>query len=499
MELGKDVIALDPKGRPCAFQLKTGRGKRITLNEWRKSINTQVHDLVTLKLVHPSLPKHRKHRSFLVTNSGIDEEVIRAIVDLNQKWQDQGQRDLKLETIVGGELYQDAVNLGTNLWLNELVAVRTLLELFLLDGRGPMPLGKLSELLRPTLFLDEDCRKPTNQQMSRAFSSAAVISAIAMKSFTDRKNYVAQIEAWVTYLSHVCAAAERWRLPNRFWKNDFGIALAAIENLLEDLVEELDSRNHLVEGDPTTDMPFRPVRVTALLALVAIYVLWHRLKGTSNEKVESFAKRFSDKYRSHVFLWGEGAVPQLLAFYWYWRTVDATPEADRLLSSLIEGICRSNSPDADPATAIANPYFSASEVMAERLNVTEERREQDFRRNSYSLEALIHLFVRRNWKQRMKGLWPSVTRVWFNRFDPKAKWRRFLWRTDEGVHWSVCPTFPKKWEELRNEAAENEGGCLPSSVRKLPVFVLLFLFVFPHRLNAEIVRWLDSKLRRIQQ
>ncbi len=111
MELGKDIIALDPDGTPCAFQLKTPQGQRLSLREWRDGINQQVHDLVTLKLVHPSLPNHRHHRSFLVMNRGIDEEVTRAIDDMNRHWSDSGRPDLQLETIVGGEIYRDAVAL----------------------------------------------------------------------------------------------------------------------------------------------------------------------------------------------------------------------------------------------------------------------------------------------------------------------------------------------------------------------------------------------------
>ena len=46
MELGKDVIAISPDEVPCAYQLKTAPGGRITLAQWNGGINNQVFNLV---------------------------------------------------------------------------------------------------------------------------------------------------------------------------------------------------------------------------------------------------------------------------------------------------------------------------------------------------------------------------------------------------------------------------------------------------------------------
>lgn len=489
MELGKDIIALDPDGVPCAFQLKTPQGKRITLSEWRSGINQQVHDLVTLKLVHPSLPPYENHRSFLVTNRGIDEEVTRAIDDLNRQWADSGQKHLRLETIVGGNIQKDAMDLGSDLWPTELADARTLLELFLHDGAEHLPKAKLATLLQGAMLLTESAPKPSQAEALRSCSSAALLCAMATKSFAERENHFAQIEAWVIYVAHVLAVAERRRLPPELWKGSFDIGIAAIRNSLSNLVEELKSRKNVVEGDPTTDAEVRRVRATCLLALVSIHTLWEN--GD-----EEFAKAFIDKYRKSLLFWGEGAVPQFLAFYWYWRTCDSTARIDFMIADLIEVICRANAPGAEPENALPNPYFCAEDVLANRFGSAEEPWEEDFRRNSYSLEALIHVFVRQNWKQRMKALWPSVTKVWFNRCDITAKWRWFLWESDKAEHWSICPPFTKKWDDLRSEASEDRGKSVPSSIKDWPLLALLFLVVYPHRLSPDVVRWLDSRLRK---
>lgn len=491
MELGKDVLALDPKGVPCAFQLKTPDGPRITLRQWRE-INSQLHDLVTTKLVHPSLPKSKRHRSFLVTTRGIDEEVTRAIVDMNQRWADAGHEYLRLETILGGEIHRDALNLATNLWPTELEYVKTLLEMFLLDGRGPLNHGKLAELLETTLPLAEKI-KAGKSQCKRAISSAGVLCAIATCAFAKQDNFVAQIDAWVMFLAHLLAVAERFNIPAKDWAADFQIAEQAIWNLLQSLVDELRHREHLVEGDPMNDAAFRCVRITRLVGLVSLYAMWKRKREGANA-FDDFALEFCGKHRQEIWLWGEGAVPLLLAFYWLWKKVDASPSIDFLLATLIDAICKFNGEQADREHAIANPYYSESEVLAERLGVAETPREEDFRRNSYCLEAIVHLFVRQNWKQEMRAFWPEITRVWFNRFEPLGKWRFFLWRTEKGTHWSVAPEFPKDWYRLRTQSAENVGRSIPATIKKHPILLALLLCVYPHRLTADVARWLDTEL-----
>ena len=77
-------IAIAPDGVPCAYQLKGAPGGKISLAQWRAEINTQVFDLVTQAINHRSLRSRRSHRSYLVTNGQIDEEVSAAIQALNE-------------------------------------------------------------------------------------------------------------------------------------------------------------------------------------------------------------------------------------------------------------------------------------------------------------------------------------------------------------------------------------------------------------------------------
>jgi hypothetical protein len=70
MELGKDVLAVDKKGTPCAFQLKGGD---VSLRKWRDEVAPQVRDLAYGTVTHPDGEKQteidRFTRQFATNNA----------------------------------------------------------------------------------------------------------------------------------------------------------------------------------------------------------------------------------------------------------------------------------------------------------------------------------------------------------------------------------------------------------------------------------------------
>ena len=62
-ESGKDILAIDPEGVPCAFQLKGSTGK-ISQKEWAKYIDQAVR-LVEIPIVHPSVDE-KKQRNVII-------------------------------------------------------------------------------------------------------------------------------------------------------------------------------------------------------------------------------------------------------------------------------------------------------------------------------------------------------------------------------------------------------------------------------------------------
>jgi hypothetical protein len=306
MELGKDVIAIAPDGTPCAYQLKTAPGGRISLRQWRDEISKQVFDLVVGRIVHPSVNSDRPHRAYFVTNGILDEEVSRAIDDMNRNWQLSGQGHLRLETIVNGQLLEMARNLDTSLWPSELAAVQKLLELYLTRGDDIFPKSAFADLLEATLaFEDQETGAPPSlSSCIRCITSGALICALATSKFSASSNYVAEIEAWTVYTSYVFALATKHNLPAKAWKPSVEIALAYIYNRLEDLADEINSRGHLLEGNPFGDQPFLRARRTWLAGLMGLLGLWRREVNDGPSATGEFIAKFCRDATSQLHLLG---------------------------------------------------------------------------------------------------------------------------------------------------------------------------------------------------
>lgn len=494
MELGKDIITIAPDGTPCAFQLKSGN---ISLAKWRQDVNPKLDDLVVGRINHPSVDRSIQHRSYLVTNGRIEEEVCRAIDDRNRGWKDV-HPDFGLKTVVRGEFLQKAKKLGTDLWPTELTDIKTLLEMFLEDGRGVLPKPKLASLFESTFPLSsQNIDEPLSQKRcERLIASVAILCAIATSSYVNKNNHVAEIEAWTLYIAYVFAFAERWGLCAKVYENEFEIATQSIYNSLANLCDEIKERKYLVEGDPLSDTHVYKLHVTWLLGLMSVYALWKGSKNQAKDEVDDFIGEFCMEKRHLLDLWGEAAIPQFLALFWYMCKIDASKEPELFLHSLIASICKKNGSTGDDP--LASPYYAAEDILPHIHGFAEEPLMDSFNGLSYSLEGLVHIYVRRNRMQAMTSLWPNVTRLMYQSFEPENLCDFYRWRNEEGKNRTESPTLTEEWEGLRALASDSDGERIPPAIKKLPILVLLFLFVYPHRMNAEILRWLDAQMEQIQ-
>ncbi|ACX52449.1 hypothetical protein Adeg_1342 [Ammonifex degensii KC4] len=493
IEMGKDIIAIDPQGVPCAFQLKSSPGKRITLTQWRNEIAPQIHDLMLGKIVHPSFPPSTRHRSYLVTNRDLDEEVARAIDDLNRGWENRGLPEIRLETIVRGQLLRMA--LDHTPWPTEFADVNILLELFLDNGQGPLPKAKVSHLLETTMGLYSNA-VPSKTQLVRTAASSALLCALATSPWSRAENYAAEIEAWVIYIAALLAACERWGITRCEIYNNLETAKDTIFRLLGKLCEELRMRSHLVEGDALADLPLlRKVRVTQLVGLMSVYGLWQRIYGQQNEEHFEFVRNFCLTMGSQMVVWGEGAVPQFLAYYWFLKEVDGSSNSDFMLMRLLKLIATRN---GKQGPSLADPYQNIEGALLEVLGFSEKEGKDLAEPSgvSYMAKGLLHLVAKRNWKQHLRGIWPDLTRLAFLKFEPAEPWQYYLWRSGHGINVCEYPPLTKHWKDLQKEAFDCQDSSLPTILRQDPILMLLFIMTYPHRATPETVKWLDKMFRK---
>jgi len=502
MELGKDILTIDKDGIPCAFQLKGGN---ISLAYWNKELSGQIQNLVAGNISHPSIPRGTLHRAFLVTNGKIEEEVARAVEDHNISWTKLGFYPLEL--IVGGNLVADAKDLKNDFWPPGTHDLKTLLELHLEDGRAFFPKKKLARLLEETLPFKrlKNSKVPSKVYCQRAISSAALLTSLGLSSFSEKDNYFAQIEAWTVFTAYVYGLAERWDLKEKYYSAPILIAKTAIENALTNLATEVTVREHYVEGIAEVDNPFYRIRITILLSMLNIHYLWRRSNDCAFEDIDIFIKTFGKENRKRIEFWGEAVVPQFLSIFWGYRLSDGTMVPDFFLRDMINAITSRNGRKGN--APLASPYFGLDRLLPNFLDghlnnlvphgyrLSTEPIDANFGSMSHTIEGLVHIFVRRNWKQNMKAMWPAISRIHQRSFDYKKGWHFYRWRNEEGGEIMKIISPKQSWQALKDESFECQGEEVPDLLKQDPVFALLFLVIFPHRLNASFIRWLDTALR----
>ena len=238
------------------------------MREFRAEIQHQLVQLISQPIVFPGIPKGTPHRSFLVSNGYFEEEVHRAVDDLNR-----GQYLSKVELIGRGQLLDWAKQLGASLWPSEMTNVRELLEVFLHDGRDLLPLRRLASMLEEILALRMDDEPLKTVKLQRASPSAALLTGIATHHFATAENHFAVASAWCLFAVSLISSCKRSGLKvSGTAKEGLALAEEAIKDSLVALWDEAQLRPHLVEGDVLADTELYRWRYTLLCGLFSLVV-----------------------------------------------------------------------------------------------------------------------------------------------------------------------------------------------------------------------------------
>lgn len=494
LEYGKDIIAVANDGTLCAYQLKGNPGTRLSLAEFRE-IQNQLVQLVTQPIIYPGMTIS-PHKSFLVTNGLVEEEVQRALDDLNRAWAAQGAIGHPVELISRGQLLADIQTYGTSLWPSELEDINKLLFLLVKDGKDHYPFEVASQLLQEVLLLDEGIQKDISaNEVKRRTTSAALLTAASLRNFYREKNYYSIISGWCMYATHAIACAERQgKSYTKNTKAAVEIAMSSVFAALSDLCEEIRERGHLVEGNPLADAVAYRGRFTLIVALMSIYWFWGRETGFLREGQEDFLFKLLPRDFTHHFLWGEGAVPQLLIFIWYLRATEAGIRPDLMLGGLLRQIVVGNTQKSE--IGLSSPYYTFEDkiryLMKEFLQVKEDPyHDAKFQNSSYFAKPLLHLLVRTNLKVTSKSIWPSYSKMSHKHFAPEKKWMYCLFRSAKGTNVDDLPPLTKQWQDLQQEARDCKCPKVPVPLVENKYLLLLFSLIFPYRAIPSVVSKLD--------
>jgi len=331
----------------------------------------------------------------------------------------------------------------------------------------------------------------------RRITSAAVLVAVALRNFSLQENHYATSAAWTLFAAYAIACCERHQLSYEHTaKAAVEIARTTIFDALAALCEDVKTNEKLM----TPGLEIAPIymaRATLIYAVLSLYWLWSEELGWPVKEHKIFLNQWLPKDHKQSYLWGEGAVPQFLAQYWYFSRVDSTWKSEMLLGSLLHALIKMNL-DHEGQT-FPSPYFTFEDLMKHLLagflqTGDDPLRGETARRMSFMSEGVMHLFVRSNLKPSAKLLWPDFTRLGLKRFEVEEAWQYCLHRTEAGRELIVMPPATKEWADLVDESRDCRLAKVPKALANEIWILALFVVLLPYRATPEVMRYLGRKL-----
>ncbi|HVU97773.1 MAG TPA: hypothetical protein VHE34_21260 [Puia sp.] len=488
MEWGKDVIAIDPEGVPTGFQLKDVKGGRYKLRDWQQDIN-QFYQAIYTPLTHPSLPLHDRHRSVFVLNGDMDEEAFNAIHVQNEQWRKQNLH-YKIEVIVKGQFLDMAFRNKDHFVPTELADFKALLEFRIDSGDQFLDKKKFSDLLTAIIHKEDI----TKQGQRRALSSGALLCALALTNYSEKKNHWAVIEGWTIYQTQLLGYCESTGTSLASCKEELRLTEEIITNSLIDLCEEIKGHQYLYVGNLNQDAFVYKYRVTILMGLMAYLGIRKYLSADLIDVQLEDIDEILARHAGDMIIWGEASISFYLCVYWYRKVRGASADGDKLLIQVVDNILGLI---LTPSLAFPDLYYDAEDTILLRLIVSPEQMNGFLnRRSAYTLETVIHLAALDNMREALTQRWNPISKVQVEYFEMTNKQDFYKWRIPNGQHVTKQLKETQSWAALVLQAQQVDEQKLPDTWLANAAFIPLLLLVYPHRFKREVILWFNAHLQQ---
>ncbi len=483
MEQGKDIIAIDKNGVPCAFQLKAGN---ITTRIWR-DIKGEIDELIEIPINHPSIDKSVKHRAFLVTNGKINDKIRTDIDDRNANYKRKGLPEL--EIIVGSELLTEFIKIHGSFLPSEPKDFKTFLELFLSDGTDMLNKELFSDFLTSILF--ENKETESYSAIRQKIGSGVLLSQYALSPYELKINHVAIVEGWTLLCAYVLGLIEIYKLPEKYWRPSYELIIQGINEQLFLLKEEVMSRNNYIEGDALRDGGIiYKARMTIVMGWLSAFELFQKRIDRKYELDERIYGHIKEYYPNKTWFWGESATPLFILMNLFLSEYGDEDLSNSIISDLLLEITMEN--NIQEGKGIPDPYYGPKEVIGSIFGMSDfEIGWESFLGSSYHLSVLVDILVRRNKRNILNELWKDISCLDNCEFVPETDWHIFLWITKIGEEIRGFYKSPQSWKELRDKAFSKELK-LPKILKTNPEFLYYFLLTYPHRLSKDSIKLIDK-------
>ena len=485
-EHGKDIIAIDKGGRIHAYQLKDGD---LDLNAYEKGL-AQLNALVETQVEHPAITGQPKHQPWLVISGKVSIPTEDRIRVHNAAWQKRRYTPLKLMT--GMQLQAKFNSMAANFWPQKPEESRSLLSLYLADGKSTLDRGAFAKLIAGVVVTKG---APPKTEVGRRLAAANLFASYALSPFYTVENHWEVVQGWTLTAAHIAWAADNAKLESKAWQPTFRLAVEAALGALDSLVSEALQPRALGPGPFCELDEITRARCTICAGAIAAKLLVTLKAGKEWDSTEQATKAIEDLFKSGRFiLWGESAIPFFLTSVWALDETRGNQLSDGILLSLISAICATNC--SRLPIKLASPYESADEANA---RVFRPRFEGEAVRSlqaaaSHALSPLVTIAARRLWRNFLASRWSQITKIDAVQLTPDRPRDLLLWDWghERGTDQSRRFSAPQSWSELLREARVDDSQELPRVLTENFDFSLLFLLCFPHRLFRPLVKYLDA-------
>ena len=496
LELGKDVIAIDPSGSVIAYQLKGNPSGRLTISQWHALI-PQINALVYQPLIHPNIKPGTQYQPFLVTNGEVHEDVLAAIVGYNAEILNSGRKVLPLQTMARGELLSFVLRHSKKIWPVDLGAQRRILNLMAANGEDALPDEEFSHLIEQLLGLDA---AETKFKMERV-AAAHLVTSLLAANWQKHENYFEVIKMftllYVKIASYVSRTNTKNRQVNAFLSEiEFSIT-RAISEFLEWVEKEYDEKP-LLNGDIFSEFSYFHIRKRMLMGLFSVLVLDERVE--IKETTYEYLWNFICKNKSKGFLSGEFIIPYCLAVFWAQSKIQGSQKPDYELAYTLRALLDNNGQE-DIEAHIPGPYYNIVESVEWHYSsfigvLNRDLEEDNHYERGWFTRAIFYLLVRRNMKCTCQLLWYRLTKFLHTEIFLESDWEFGLYRSERARQQDIQLRVPQSWADVVETAEKNTVPKIPEVMMDKPVLVLLYCLFVPYRMNYDVVMWLDRKLSR---
>lgn len=484
-EQGKDIIAVDNKSTPHCYQLKGGN---ISLKKWRKEVKDEIEELIDLKIEHPSINKKKKHKSYLVTNGELADTVRNAIDNLNSgKWKKN-----PLKTITGGELLKDFIQISENFIPQEISNYKSFLELYFTNGKELINEKLFTDFIKDTLRLFE--ANLSKEERKRNIGATVLYTSYIISSFKKENNYISIIQTLSLLISYIFALVEKNDLEDKDWFNSFEIIMNEMILNCKNLENEISNDGLNSINSTVWDGEIAPFRRQLAISYSLTFKVFQII--AKNSKIET---SFIEKTIGKTIVYGETALLRFIFMFFYLHH-NKQPMSYEYLLFALDKILELNGRKGE--AGMLSPYYNISTAVKLHyennygLAFLDKILVENFTRRSFFMESLITLLAKHGKRTELESRWREITYIWQESFTPNTLWEHFIWENTAGKENSTFPKNPQSWKELTEQANKIDMESIPKVLQNHSDFLPFFLLVYPHRVNANYIKFLDDLIKR---